>query len=304
MSGELDVVTGAFSYTGKYIVQRLFARGRQVKTLTNHPDRPNPFGGRVSVAPLDFSAPDRLADSLRGAATLYNTYWVRFAHGQVTYERAVENTKTLIRAANEAGVSRIVHVSITNPSATSPLPYFKGKAILEQVVMDSGLSYAILRPTVIFGPEDILINNIAWTLRHLPVFAMIGDGRYRLQPIFVEDMADLAVEVGQSKDNQIINAVGSETFSFDQLVRLIARRVGSSAKIINMPPELALFLSRLIGLLVGDVILTKDEVDGLMANLLVSGSPPTGKKSLSEWLAENANRLGVTYASELRRHYR
>jgi NADH dehydrogenase len=303
-TSELHVVTGAFGYTGKYITRRLLAKGVRVKTLTGHPDRENSFGDQVTVAPFNFDDPVALAESLRGATTLYNTYWVRFEHGDATFAKAVENTKTLIAAAGEAGVSRIVHVSITNPSPDSALPYFKGKALLEEAIIQSGLSYAIIRPTVIFGLEDILVNNIAWILRRFPVFAVPGGGGYRLQPIYVEDMADIAVSAGGQAENAIIDAVGPDVFTFDELVRLVAEKTGSRARILHLPPGLALFLSRLVSLGVGDVVLTRDEVDGLMANLLVSEDPPTGQTRLADWLEENAASVGVRYASELVRHYR
>ncbi|MGH2593219.1 MAG: SDR family oxidoreductase [Anaerolineae bacterium] len=303
-ASELNVVTGAFGYTGKYITRRLLALGRRVKTLTGHPDRPNPFGDRVSAAPFNFDNPAALVASLRGAATLYNTYWVRFSHGQVTFEQAIENTKTLITAAEAAAVRRMVHVSIANPSEDSPLPYYRGKALLEKALIRSKLSYAIIRPTVIFGDEDILINNIAWLLRRFPVFAVLGAGDYRIQPMFVEDMAELAVGAADEAENVIVDAAGPEVYTFHALVRLMAKMVRSRARIIHMRPDLALFLSRLIGYLVGDVVLTREEVDGLMANLLVSSGPPTGRTRLSEWLRQHADTVGAKYASEVKKHYR
>ena len=224
---EVDVVTGAFSYTGKYIAQRLLAQGRLVRTLTGHPDRTSPFDVKVDAFPFNFDRPSELVRSLQGVTTLYNTYWVRFTHGSTTFNEAVENTQKLIRAAVEAGVKRFVHVSITNPHVDNPLPYFSGKGLLEQSLMNSKLSYAILRPTVIFGDEDILINNIAWLLRHFPLFVIPGDGEYRLQPISADDMADIAVAAGQRRDNEIIDAVGPEVYSFETLVKLIASVVGS-----------------------------------------------------------------------------
>ena len=93
---ELNVVTGAFGYTGKYITSRLLSLGEKVTTLTGHPNRPNPFGDRVSVAPFNFDNQSELIKSLRGATTLYNTYWIRFPHGQSTFDRAIDNTKILI----------------------------------------------------------------------------------------------------------------------------------------------------------------------------------------------------------------
>lgn len=303
-TSRLNVVTGAFGYTGKYITRRLLAMGEQVKTLAGHPDRPNPFGDRVSVALFNFDKPDKLVESLAGATVLYNTYWVRFSHGDLTFDKAVENTKRLIKAAVEAGVRRIVHISITNASADSPLPYFRGKGILEEAIVQSGLSYAIIRPTVIFGPEDILINNIAWFLRRFPVFAIPGSGDYRLQPVFAEDVAEMAVVAGHQDANLIIDAVGPETFTYEELVRRIASAVESRARLIHVPPALALALAKVLGLLLRDVVLTQEEIDGLMAGLLVSDAPPTGKTRFSDWLQQNAASLGRQYASEINRHYR
>jgi uncharacterized protein YbjT (DUF2867 family) len=222
----------------------------------------------------------------------------------MTYAKAVANTKTLLKAAEEAGVRRIVHISIANASERSPFPYFRGKGILETAIRRSKLSYAILRPTVIFGPEGILINNIAWLLRRFPVFGVPGAGRYRVQPVFVEDVAALAVAAGERADDLVFDAVGPETYSFIGLVRLIRRAVGSKAVIIPLAPGVALALTRLIGLLVGDVVLTRDEIMGLMAELLISDAPPTAKTRFSDWLAENADRVGLSYYSELERHYR
>ena len=301
---ELNVVTGAFGFTGKYIARRLLSMGKRVKTLTAHPSRPNPFGDQVSVAPFNFDKPVELEKSLRGAATLYNTYWVRFSHRHVTFDKAIENTKTLITAAEDAGIRRIVHVSITNASEESSLPYFRGKGLLENAVIHSSLSYAIIRPAVIFGAEDILINNIAWFLRRFPVFAVFSSGEYRLQPVFVEDVAEIAVTAGHHDEDIIVDAVGPEIYTFDELVQLIASKFESKAKIIHLRPGLALFLSRLVGYMVNDVVVTRDEVRGLMSNLLVSESPPTGRTRLSDWLGYNAASVGARYASELDRHYR
>jgi len=301
---EINVITGAFSYTGKYITRRLLATGKHIRTLTGHPDNPNPFGDQVSVHAFNFDKPQELIKSLQGATTLYNTYWIRFSHGSITYDKAVENTKILIQAAQEAGIRRIVHVSITNPSETSRLPYFSGKAILEQAIINSTLSHAIIRPTVIFGNEDILINNIAWLLRHFPFFPIFGSGDYRLQPIYVEDMADLVVNAGQQNENMLVDAVGPNVYTFEQLVRLIAKTLHRNVALIHVSPGLGFFLAKLIEPLVGDVLITRDEVAGLMANLLISQNPPTGHTHLGDWLEQNAGTVGMKYASELGRHYR
>lgn len=296
-------VTGAFSYSGKYITHRLLERGEEVVTLTGHPNRPDPFAGKVKAYPLNFENEAELIASLQGVHTFYNTYWVRFDRGQNTQPRAVENTRKLMQAAVQAGVRRIVHISITNPSAESHLPYFWGKAANEQTVMESGLSYAILRPTVLFGTEDILINNIAWLLRRFPFFAVPGDGCYRLQPVFVDDLAKLAVDVGYTQDNISWDAVGPDIFTFEEMVRLIGQTLGLNQGLLHVPPRMALAAAQFLSTFVGDVLLTPEEVDGLMAGLLVSSEPPRCKTHLKDWLEENKESVGVHYASELKRHY-
>ena len=302
-TSELNIVTGAFSYTGKYITQQLLSMGEEVRTLTSRPDHENPFGHQVKAVPFNFDKPRELTNSLRGAKTLYNTYWVRFPRGQVSFDKAVENSKTLITAAEEAGIRRIVHISITNPSEGSPFPYFRGKALVEKAITQSKLSYAIIRLTVIFGPEGILINNIGWLLRKLPIFAIPSSGDYRIQPVFVEDVAEIAVRAGHQDDNIVLDAVGPETYTFGELVRMIASQINSRARIVHVRPGMALFLARLIGCALRDVVITRDEIEGLMSNLLVSEGHPTAQTRFSEWLSHNADNIGIKYISGLRRSY-
>lgn len=299
----LHIVTGAFGFSGRHIAERLLRNGVRIRTLTNHPDDSSPLRRCLEVAPLDFTQPSLLVESMRGAAVLYNTYWVRFAHASVDHESAVENTRLLIRAAEKAGVQRIVHISITNPSTTSPLSYFHGKAAVEELIRQSTLSYAILRPAVLFGDGGILINNIAWLLRRFPFFAVPGNGDCSLQPIFVEDLAALAVERGASREDCVLDAVGPETYRYEDLVRLISDTIGSRSRIVHLPPSLVTLASRVLSHLVHDVVLTREEVSGLMANLLVSKQPPTGKTSLRAWLQNHAQTIGLKYSSELDRHY-
>ena len=298
---EVHVVTGAFGYSGKYIAARLLQAGHRVRTLTNSVGRPNPFGDQVEARPFHFTNKARLVESLRGAAVFYNTYWVRFNHGDFSHSTAVDNTLKLFEACKEAGVGRVVHVSITNPSEGSPLEYFRGKARLERALAESGLSYAILRPTVLFGKEDILINNIAWCLRWFPVFGVFGDGQYKLQPIYVDDLAELAVRQGREAANTIVDAVGPETFTYRGLVREIGAIIGKPRPIISLPPSLGYASGWLIGKFTGDVVITREEIKGLMQDLLCTKSPPAGSTQLTVWSREHAATLGQHYASELAR---
>ncbi len=297
----LHVVTGAFGYSGRYIAERLLASGHHVRTLTNSGERENAFQGRVEIRPLDFKHADKLAQSLRGASVLYNTYWVRFNHKQFKFADAVRNTQTLFKAAMKAGVPRVVHVSITNPSENSPLEYFSGKATLERSLRESGLSYAVLRPTVLFGGADILINNIAWALRRFPVFGVFGKGDYRLQPMHVQDFADLAIEQGRRTENAVIDGIGPETFTYRELVKTIGEIIGCPRPIMSIPPWLGCAFGAIMGKCVGDVMITRDEIAGLMGDLLYTQSLPAGQTRLTDWARDHADTLGQLYASELAR---
>jgi len=301
MENKRHVVTGAYGYTGKYIAQQLLARGHQVRTLTNSAPATDPFSGRIEAQPLAFDDPERLTASLRGAEVLYNTYWVRFNHTRFSHAAAVENTRRLFDAAKAAGVKRVVHVSITNPALDSPFEYFRGKAELEAYLKQSGLPYAILRPAVFFGHEDILINNIAWMLRRFPLYGLFGDGDYGIQPIHVDDFARLAIEAGERDDNLVLDAVGPEAFRFRELVETLGEIIGRSRPLVNLPPWLGLLAGSVVGKLVHDVVITREEIGGLMAGLLAVDTQPLGTTRLSEWALKHRETLGLHYASELAR---
>jgi uncharacterized protein YbjT (DUF2867 family) len=294
-------VTGAFGYSGRYIAQRLLDEGHEVVTLTNSMHRQNSFGSRVHPFPFHFDEPQRLTESLRGAYALINTYWVRFDHRLFTHEKAVRNTRVLFRAAKQAGVRRIVHVSITNPDPNSPLPYFHGKAELEAELQGLGVSHCILRPAVLFGREDVLINNIAWLLRHLPAFGVFGSGTYRLQPIYVDDFAAAAVRKIGAGPNEILNAIGPEVFMYRGLVENVRDALGLRRPIVSVPPWFGYWFSRLLGAGLRDVVLTREEIYGLMEERLYVDAPPLGETRLSEWIKQHRSTLGLRYISEMTR---
>jgi NADH dehydrogenase len=302
--GTFDVVTGAFSFTGGFIARRLLAEGRSIRTLTNHPRRPGADDITTDVAPLQFSDYPALVDSLRGADVLYNTYWIRFPHGGTFFGDAVSNTHTLMSAAVEAGVRKVVHISVSNPSVDSSLAYYAGKARAEAIVRDAGLQWAIVRPTLIFGPGDILINNIAWLLRSMPVFVMPGLGTYRLQPVAGEDVADIAFWAAGVDSGITVDAAGPDIISYAELVEGVSIAVSRRPRRLYVPPGLTITAGKLVGLLVRDVVLTRDELTGLMDELLVSHEPPRGRRRIDDWLLRSAESLGKNYESELNRHFR
>ena len=301
---DTAIVTGAYSYTGRYVARRLLDEGVSVRTLTRNPDRDGPFSGLVPAAPLDFSAPDGLCRTMQGAEVLYNTYWIRFGRGRNTFDQAVANSKVLFDAAAKAGVGRIVHFSVANASSECRLPYFRGKGQVEEILQDMGIPYAIIRPTLVFGEGDLLLNNMAWALRRFPVFPVFGRGDYKVQPIYAGDLAAQAVASGSLSENTVADAAGPDTFTFEELLRLLASGVNARVRLAHTPPSLGFALTRLVGLLLRDVVLTRDEVDGLMVGLLTSHAAAAGTTRLAGWLEENPDTLGREYVSELRRNHR
>jgi nucleoside-diphosphate-sugar epimerase len=301
---ELDLVTGAFSYTGSRIAAQLLDLGRNVKTLTFHPDRPHPLRGRVEALPYRFDDQVALAKSLEGVTTLYNTYWVRFDHGRASFTNAVANSRALFYAAKRAGVARVVHVSIANPSLESALPYYRGKALVELALAEVGVSYSIVRPTLVFGGDrDVLVNNIAWILRRMPVFVLPGSGGYPVQPVHVDDLARICEQSTHIAGDTTMDAAGPEMMTFGELVRAVRSAVRARSPILHLPAAAMVAAARALSLLVHDVVLTTDEISGLTAGLLVSRDPPLGRIAFNEWLAENSRSIGRSYANELQRHF-
>jgi uncharacterized protein YbjT (DUF2867 family) len=298
-----DLVTGAFGYTGSRIAERLLGEGRRVITLSRRQTVDHPLASKVETLPYDFSE-TTLTAGLAGVDTMYVTYWMRFPRGDTTWDAMVANVGRLARASASAGVRRLVYISVTNARHDSPTAYFRAKARAEDAVRASGISHAIIRPTLLYGPSDILINNMAWTLRRLPVFGIPGDGRYRVQPVHVDDVVDLAVRLARSDENVEIDAAGPETLEFNAIVGIVRAAVGSRALVTHLPWPLVLATTKVIGLAVRDVVLTRDEIRELTQSLLVANNPPSTSTVFSEWVAGNAARIGRIYSSELGRNFR
>jgi len=288
-------VTGAFGYSGACIARRLLAAGSTVRTLTNTVPAVDPFGGAVPAFPLAFDRPEALRQALAGVDVLFNTYWTRFGTRQEGYAPAVGNTRILFEAAKQAGVRRIVHIGIAHPDSASPLPYYRAKSEVEALLRLTGLSHAVLRPTVLFGGRDILFNNMAWALRRLPVFGVFGGGRFRLRPVHVEDLAACAVRLAGETGDGVCDVAGPVSFVYRDLVGLLARAIGSRALLLPVPPLAGYAVTRALGLAMGDVVMTRDELRGLMGGLLDVDGPAAGSIRLDDWITAEAATLGTTY---------
>lgn len=302
-------ITGALGFTGKYITKQLIEKGHIVQTLTNSPERPNPFGDKLRIFPLDFNNEEGLVNSLKGTNILYVTYWVRFAYKSKDlvffHSQGEENTKKLFDAAKKAGVGKIVYISISNPDENSPYEYFYRKARIEKYLINSGVPYAILRPCILFGNEDILFNNIAWAIRKFPLFPVFKEKECKIQPIFVEDLAALAIESAQKKENILMDACGPEIFHYRDLAKTIRKILNKKCLIFTLPRSWIYSAGKIISMITSDQILTRDEINALCDGLLYSRNPPLAPKRFTKWLNENRKTFGTRYANETkRRRYR
>ena len=302
------MVTGAFGYSGRWIAKELLSRGRRVRTLTNAIGRDDPFMGRVETHSLDFDNHEALVESLTGADVLYNTYWVRYkdSKGGYAHDIAVENIRKLFRAAEDAGVKRVIHFSVAHPHKAPDWTYFRGKVEVEEFLKSSSLSYAILRPTVFFGGDrDVLINNMAWLIRKFPVFGVFGRGRYHIQPVHISDVARISADQGEEMDNIVMDVAGPEKYEYREYVRLIARSMGVRRLIIPVPPFSAWLVGQFVGIFLDDRVITRAEIKGLMNGLMATEEEPRGEVSFSEWISKNGKSLGTTYQNDMKeRKYR
>ncbi len=297
MYRNIHTVTGAFGYTGSYVTRKLIERGEVVETLTNSPHKQKQSSVAVQkIHPLDFNNEAALIETLKNTKVLYNTYWVRFSHSE-----AAGNTFKLFDAAKKAGVEKIVHVSITNADVNSKLDYFRGKGEIEEYLKRLGVGYSIVRPAVLFGGEDILLNNIAWSLRKLPVMGIPGRGRYKLQPIHVDDFAEILVKAGTLAEDNITVALGEERYSYIDLLKLIKTKLKLKTPLLPLPNAIAWLGAKIIGICLNDILLTWAEIKGLQQENLWENKAPLGKRKLSEWVEENKESLGVKYHNELNR---
>lgn len=300
--GPLDAVTGAFSYAGASIADELIRRGRRVRALTGHPERA-PSGNPVEIRPLEFADRAALRQTLEGVDTLYNTYWVRFSHGSMTFDTAVDNSRRLFDAAANAGVRRIVHVSITHPDTASPYAYFRGKAVVEDYLAGTGISHAIARPAFLFGRHGVLINNVAWMLRHLPVVAIGDGGGYWVRGIHVDDLATLCADLGNQDTEVTVDAVGPDRMTFRTLIGHVRDAVAPRTPIVSVPGWALPPLTAAIGVVLRDRLLTSDEYNAMADGLADSQAPTNGQTSFTDWLIANAESLGRRYINDTKGHF-
>ena len=295
------VITGPFSYIGAAVARELGRRGWTIHGLTN---RLRPAGAEaITVAPLTFESV-HLERELRGADALVSTYWIRLPHAGQGFDTAVANSRILFAAAARARVGRLVSVSVSNADVSSSLGYYRGKAQVDAAVRRAGLPHAIVRPTLVVGPQDVLTSNIAWFLRRFPFFPVPDGGRYRVQPVTLDDAGRVVADAVETRGDLEVDAAGPEIMTFAEYVRKVARACGVRRWIVSAPVWLSLLALRLLGLFLRDVVLTREELEGLAQEKLLSHQPPRGAESVTAWLRANGTTLGRRYVNDLDRHFR
>jgi NADH dehydrogenase len=297
------VITGAFSFTGRFFARELLARGWTVSTLTNSSYPGDPLAAAVDAHPLDFADPAGLARAMGGADLFVNTFWIRYPHAGVTFESAVARTRVLLDAARSAKVGGVVQVGVVGAAHDSPHPYIRWKWHADEVLRDSGIPHAIVQPTLIFGAGDVLINNHAWLLRRVPLFFYAGRGDYCVQPVAGEDVATIGIELfEQGLRGQVVDAGGPEQMTYVDFVRLIRDAIGVRRPILPCPQPVLLATGALLGAIAGDRIVTRDELRALRAGTLCSNEAPNGTRTLAEWLDVHAADLGRRFVGRHTRH--
>jgi len=303
MASRTAVVTGAFSFTGRFIARELIARGWSVRTLTNSRYPGDPLANEVDPRPLDFSRPEELVKCMRGADLFVNTYWIRYPHAGMTFATAVDNTHVLLDAATRAQVGGVVHIGVVGAAADSPYPYLAWKWRADEVVRASGLPHAIVQPTLIIGDGDVLITNHAWLLRRLPVFLVAGDGAYEVQPVAGEDVARVTADLAEGPlEGSIVDVGGSERYTYLEFVQLIRDAIGSRSRIVCLPGPVVMSAAWMLGRAIGDTIVTNDEMAALRGGTLASPDAPLGTLRLADWLSKHAETVGRRYVRRQTRH--
>jgi uncharacterized protein YbjT (DUF2867 family) len=275
------VVFGGAGFLGRRLVRRLTAEGMTVRVAVRHPDparielRPISFD-RVTVVPADVREQASVAAAIAGANAVVNTVSAYVEKGGVTFEAVhVQGAQTVAREAVAAGVARLVLVSGIGADADSGSPYIRARGRGERVVRQTFPEATIVRPGAMFGPGDALFGTLAELARLLPILPLIGGGRTRLQPVFVEDVAEAVASIltDPGTVGQTYELGGPAVYTLGDLVRFTLRVTGKRRLLMSLPFRMAEIQARLFELLPNPP-LTTGQVDLLKADNVASGTLP------------------------------
>ncbi len=276
MNTNLVTIFGGSGFLGRHTVRALARAGWRIRVATRHPGRGfflRPLGtvGQIDFVKCDVADEDSVAAAVRGADAVINLTGILFQKGQTFEDVQAQGAANIARAAADAGATMLVHVSAIGADAESPSEYAVTKAEGEKSVRESFPDAVILRPSIIFGPEDGFFNKFAGMARFLPVLPLVGGGHTRFQPVFVGDVAAAIVQTlsSHSARGRTFELGGPSIYSFKELLQMILRETGRKRLLLPLPFALASFKAAFLQLLPNPV-LTMDQVNLLKKDNVVA----------------------------------
>lgn len=286
--GSLVVVFGGSGFVGRHTVQVLARRGYRVRVAVRRPNEAHflrPMGDVGQVQPVQANIRDdrSVRAALRGADAVVNLVGILHEAGSQKFEAVqTAGAARVARLAAEAGVRSFVQVSAIGADAQSPAAYGRTKAQGEALVLKSIPTATILRPSIIFGPEDDFFNRFAAMARLVPVLPLIGGGHTRFQPVYVQDVAEAIARVLEqpAARGQVYELGGRETFSFRELMELVLRETCRKGFLVPIPFFIARINAFFLNFLPNPP-LTPDQVELLRSDNVVSGQAEKEGRTLS-----------------------
>jgi uncharacterized protein YbjT (DUF2867 family) len=241
-NGRPVTVFGGTGFLGRRIVRHLRYREFPVRIASRHPDRGHRLFGpddpQLQSVEANIHDARSVADALAGAYAAVNAVSLYVEHGQETFHSVhVEGAQRVAAQAHQAGFERLVHVSGIGADAASPSRYIRKRGEGELVVRAAFADAHIIRPAVMFGPDDAFLTTILKLFRQLPIYPMFGRGRTRLQPTYVEDVAEAIVRIMQRTEtpSMIFEFGGPRVYSYEQFLRAVAHQAGLAPLLIPIP---------------------------------------------------------------------
>jgi NADH dehydrogenase len=278
MNTNLVTVFGGSGFVGRHTVRALARAGWRIRVAVRHPNRAfflRPLGsvGQIDIIKCDITDPDQVARALHGADAAVNLCGILFQGGQTFEELQADGAAHVAQAASAAGLGALVHVSALGADTESASEYAVTKAEGEEAVREAFPKAVILRPSIIFGPEDGFFNKFAALARFTPALPLIGGGRTRFQPVFVGDVAQ-AIVIGLARqDGRTYELGGPAVYSFKELLQLILRETGRRRILVPLPFGIAMLKAAFLQIL-PKPLLTMDQVRLLKKDNVVSPTAP------------------------------
>ncbi len=274
---KVAMVFGGSGFVGRYMVKRLAQRGYVVRVGVRDPDRATflkPMGNLGQIVPMAASVRDEtsVAALVAGAEVVINCVGILYETGSQTFQALhAEAPGRIGRAAAAAGVRHVVHVSAIGADAASPSVYARTKAEGEAALRAAFPAAVVLRPSIVFGPEDNFFNQFAALARVLPALPMFGGGTTRFQPVYVGDVADAAMACLDRAETagKTFELGGPKVYTFREILEFILRTTGRKRFLVSIPYSVGAVQARLFELL-PKPLLTRDQLLLLQRDNVVS----------------------------------